>query len=119
MRVRRGDAVLVNYPFASSPGGKIRPALVVQCDRNNGRLDNTSIVPITSRTRFAHSETTQVLVQASTSAGKQAGLIADSAISCENIYTVRSDTIIRKTGRVPSDVMRQVNESLRASLDLT
>jgi len=52
MRVQRGDTILVNYPFASGTGGKVRPALVVQCDRNNGRLDNTIIAQITSRTRI-------------------------------------------------------------------
>lgn len=43
MKVERGGVVLVNYPFASGTGSKVRPALVVQCDRNNSRLDNTVI----------------------------------------------------------------------------
>ena len=46
MKSQRGDVVLVNYPFASGVGTKIRPALVVQCDANNRRLDNTLIVQL-------------------------------------------------------------------------
>ena len=42
MSVRRGDVVLVDYPFTTG-GGKVRPALVVQNDRDNGRLMNTII----------------------------------------------------------------------------
>lgn len=44
MKVQRGDVVLVNDPFASGSGSKVRPAVVVQCDRNDSRLDNTIII---------------------------------------------------------------------------
>jgi mRNA-degrading endonuclease toxin of MazEF toxin-antitoxin module len=33
MNVRRGDVVLVHYPFTSGVGGSLRPALVVQNNR--------------------------------------------------------------------------------------
>jgi mRNA-degrading endonuclease toxin of MazEF toxin-antitoxin module len=46
MKSQRGDVVLVSYPFASGGGSKVRPALVIQCDRNNGRLDNTIVAQI-------------------------------------------------------------------------
>ena len=39
MILRRGDIVLANLPYSDQTGSKIRPALVVQCDRNNDRLD--------------------------------------------------------------------------------
>ena len=35
MNVRRGDVVLVLYPFASGMGGSRRPALIVQNDADN------------------------------------------------------------------------------------
>jgi mRNA interferase MazF len=118
MIVQRGDVVLVNYPFASGTGSKVRPALVVQCDRNNGRLSNTIIVQLTSRTRFARSEPTQILIEASSSVGGQAGLLIDTAVSCENIYTVRNDAINRRIGSFPDATMQQVDECLKASLNL-
>lgn len=93
MNVKRGDVVLVNYPFASGAGSKTRPALIVQCDVNNHRLDNTILAQITSRIRFAKSEPTQLLIQLSSPAGQMSGLLIDSAISCENLYTVRRNTI--------------------------
>jgi mRNA interferase MazF len=98
MNIRRGDVVLVNYPFASGTGSKTRPDLVIQCDANNARLDNTIVAQITSRTRFARKEPTQLLIEVASAVGQQSGLINDSAISCENIYTVRQDTIVRKLG---------------------
>lgn len=119
MKVQRGDVVLVNYPFASGAGSKVRPALVVQCDRNNARLDNTIIAQVTSRTKLSRSEPTQLFVEAASPAGRQAGLIGDSAISCENLYTVRQDSIIRRIGFLPSDMLDNIDNCLKASLDVT
>jgi mRNA interferase MazF len=53
MNVQRGDVVLLDYPYASGGGAKVRPALVVQNDRDNQRLTNTIVVQITSVTRRA------------------------------------------------------------------
>lgn len=119
MRSQRGDVVLVNYPFASGDGTKTRPALVVQCDANNRRLENTLIVQITSRIRYANSEPTQLLIEAASATGQQAGLLNDSAVSCENVFTVRQDTIIRLIGSLPPNVMQQVDECLKASFGLS
>jgi mRNA-degrading endonuclease toxin of MazEF toxin-antitoxin module len=40
MNVLRGDVVLLDYPYAGG-GAKVRPALVIQNDRDNQRLVNT------------------------------------------------------------------------------
>jgi mRNA-degrading endonuclease toxin of MazEF toxin-antitoxin module len=37
--VNRGDVVLTYYPFASGPGGKRRPGLVVQNNADNARME--------------------------------------------------------------------------------
>ena len=50
MTVTRGDVILVFVPNVGSPGGKVRPALIVQSDHNNARLDETIIAAITSNT---------------------------------------------------------------------
>lgn len=118
MKVTRGDVVLVNYPFADGARSKTRPAVVVQCDRNNARLDNTIIAQITSRIKYAKTEPTQILIESASPAGQQAGLINDSAISCENLYTIRQDLISRKIGTLPAAVLQQVGDCLKASLDL-
>ncbi len=118
MKVDRGDVILVSYPFASGTGSKVRPAVVIQCDRNNSRLDNTIIAQLTSRTRYAKSEPTQILIEAASAAGQQAGLLIDSALSCENLYTVRQDAVVRKIGTLPDGLMLQVAACLKASLEL-
>ncbi len=62
MSINRGDVVIVQFPFASGTGMKVRPALVVQSNRNNGRLANVIVVAITTTTHRSH-ETTQFLIE--------------------------------------------------------
>lgn len=118
MSVNRGDVVLVDYPFADATGSKVRPALVVQSDYNNGRIANTVVVMITRRKHMAASEPTQVLVDPRSPEGQTTGLLTQSAITCENLFTVNQRRIIRTLGRASDGLMRAVDDSLKAALDL-
>ena len=51
MNVRRGDIVLVDFPYSDHTGSKVRPALVGQADVWNQRLDDTILALITSSRR--------------------------------------------------------------------
>lgn len=92
---------------------------MVQCNRNNARLANTIIAQITSRTRHARGEPTQVLIEAASDDGRNSGLLIDSALSCENLYTVRQDAIVRKIGLFPESLTQQLAACLKASLDIS
>lgn len=117
MKVRRGDIVLVDYPFAAGGGAKVRPVLVIQNDRDNQRLTNTTVVQITSVTRRAL-EPTQWLVEIDTPEGQQSGLRQDSVVNCVNLLTLDQGRILRTLGRLPDSVMQNVNDCLKASLAL-
>src|SRR5688572_4405475 len=103
MRVKRGDVVLVDYPYSDRTGSKVRPCVVVQNDQNNQRLDDTILVTVSRRTQLA--EPTQVLVLAASEEGKQAGLLSDSSIRCENIQSVDLSFVRRKIGTLTPDLM--------------
>ena len=45
--MRRGDVVVVPFPYQERPGEKVRPAVVVKCDAENQRLANTILAMIT------------------------------------------------------------------------
>jgi mRNA interferase MazF len=117
MMVVRGDVVLVRFPFASGSGSKLRPALVVQCDRNNARLSNTIIVQITTNIRRV-AEPTQLLLDPSTDEGRSSGLISPSAASCENVATIQDSRVVRTIGRLTPNLMQQVDDCLRQALGL-
>jgi mRNA interferase MazF len=117
MNVQRGDVVLVDFPYPSGTGSKVRPALVVQNDHDNGRLLNTIVAQITGTTHRAL-EGTQVLIVLSTPEGKQAGLSFDSVVNCVNLVTLDKNRILRKLGNLPDLLMQRVNDALKKALDL-
>jgi mRNA interferase MazF len=117
MNVRRGEIVLVDYPFAQGGGTKVRPALVIQNDRDNQRLLNTIVAQITSVTHRAL-ERTQLLIQLATPAGKQSGLRQDSVVNCVNLLTLNKQKVLRVLGSLPRAAMSDVDECVKMALDL-
>jgi mRNA interferase MazF len=113
----RGDVVLVDYPFSSGVGSKLRPALVVQNDRDNTRLTNTIIAMITSRTDRV-SESTQLLIEISTPQGQRSGLHQDSAVVCTNLFTIEKRLVRQRIGVLSGTLMSQIDACLKATLDL-
>ncbi len=116
--IQRGDVIVVAFPFVSGGGGKNRPALVVQCDRNNQRLQNTIVAMITGNIRLATTEPTQMLIDPATPEGSSSGLAYPSAVKCENLYTVSQGDILRKLGTIPSSLMARVDACLKEALGL-
>jgi mRNA interferase MazF len=117
MNVRRGDIVLIDYPFSGGGGSKVRPALVVQNDIDNQRLTNTIIVQITGVTKRSM-QPTQVLIELSTPEGKANGLRLDSVVNCVNLLTLDKNRILRLIGTLPNSLMKAVSASLRVALEL-
>jgi mRNA interferase MazF len=103
MNVRRGDVVPVDFPCASGPGGKVRPALVLQNDQDNARLVNTIVTHITGTTHRAL-EATQVLIDLNTADGRQSGPRFDWVVNCANLVTLDKTKVLRRLGnlRTPS-----------------
>jgi mRNA interferase MazF len=116
--MKRGDVVVVAFPYATGGGGKHRPALVVQSDRNNQRLSNTIVAMITGNIRLAAMEPTQVLIDPSSAEGKSSGLAYPSAVKCENLYTVSQQDILRTLGTLSASLMAQIEDCLKAALGL-
>lgn len=80
MNVQRGEVVLVDFPYAGGTGHKVRPALVIQNDRDSVRLVNTIVAQITGTTQRAL-EPTQVLIDPVTPEGKPSGLRFESVVN--------------------------------------
>jgi mRNA interferase MazF len=116
---KRGDVVIVQFPYADGRRGKNRPALIIQSDRNNGRLEQTIVAMITGNVQRAGKEPTQLLIDPAAPAGATSGLLGPSAVKCENLYTIRQQDIFRKIGHLPRSVMTHVDVCLKKSLGLT
>lgn len=116
MKVTRGEIVLVDYPFSDRTGSKVRPALIVQTDGLNQRIDDTILAAIS---RSAHrASPTQYFIDIATTEGAATGLRQNSMIQCENLLTYDQGLIIATIGRLSVPMMQQINDCLRKSLDL-
>jgi mRNA interferase MazF len=116
MRVSRGDVVLIDFPYSDRSGSKVRPALVVQNDTLNHRIDDTILAAI-SRSTHRISDT-QLLVDITTADGQLTGLRQASVIQCENLLTFDQQFIIASIGRLPPSLIKQVDDCLKAALQL-
>src|SRR6266571_978179 len=108
MNVNRGDIVLVDFPYSDQTGSKVRPALVVQADVWNQRLDDTIIALITSSRHRRVGANTQLLIDISTGEGRQSGLRLDSIIQCENLITYDRALILRVLGSLTASMLSQI-----------
>lgn len=115
--MKRGDIVLLDHPFSDASGSKVRPALVVQNDRDNGRLTNTIVALITKNISRAH-EPTHLLLDVSTNDAQQSGLHQTSAVVCNHLFTVSQDKVLRAIGSLSPSLMGRVDDCLRVALAL-
>jgi mRNA interferase MazF len=113
---RRGD-VVVDFPFTDVGASKVRPALVVQNDRDNQRLRKTVIAMITGNTR-RRGDPSHLYVDPSHPDGASSGLSFPLLVSCNNLFTVEQASILQVIGHL-SDVLRQqLGDCLKAALEL-
>ena len=116
--IRRGDVVLVQFPYVGGGGGKNRPAVVVQCERLNRQITNTVVAMITGNLRRVETEPTQFLIDPSTSEGQSSGLSYASAVKCENLATVAQADILNTFGHLSAKLKNQLDVCLKAALEL-
>jgi mRNA interferase MazF len=118
MPLKRGEIVIAVLPFSDGSGSKVRPALVVQCDHNNRRLQDVIVAVITRTTKNAIAEPTQLLLDIATPKGKATNLLHVSAVKCEHLITIEQSLIRRVIGSLPADMMVQIDDCLKAALEL-
>lgn len=115
--MRRGDIRLVDLaPTRGSEASKRRPAVVVSNDRANATAARVgrgviTVVPVTSNVSRIYPF--QVLLPSHAS-----GLPVDSKAQAEQVRTVAVERIGPPIGRLPSDLVRELDAALRLHLEL-
>jgi mRNA interferase MazF len=115
--MKRGDVVVVPFPFQDRPGEKIRPAVVVQSDAENNRLANTILAMITGNLKDA-GQPTVVLIDPATADGAGSGLSGPSLVKCYNLATVQQQRVLHVIGHLSAVLLGRVNDALNAALAL-
>jgi mRNA interferase MazF len=112
--MRRGDVVLVDWPYSDRTGSKLRPAVVVQADFLNGLIDDTVLVSV-SRTVHGIPGTEVAIDPAQET---NSGLSHRSVASCANILTTDPKLFDQTLGCLSDAVMRQIDDCLKKVLAL-
>ena len=115
--MRRGEIRIVDFdPARGSEADIRRPAVIVSNDRANSTADRLgrgvlTVVPVTSN--VVRVRPFQTLLPADLT-----GLRVDSKAQAEQIRSVSVDRIGSVLGRVPLDLMAELDDALRLHLQL-
>jgi mRNA interferase MazF len=109
----RGDVVMVVWPYSDRTGAKPRPAVVIQADFLNTRIDDTVLVQITSTPR-----NTLVEVVLDPAVENRSGLRLISFAVCNNILTLDKGLIGRRLGVLSAAALGRVEAAVKTALDL-
>ncbi len=114
---RRCDVVVVDFPFTDSGQSKVRPALVVQIDRDNRKIRKTVVAMITGNIR-RRGDPSHLYIDPLTPEGLSSGLTFPSLVSCNNLYSVEQASIVQVTGHLSDVLKSQLADCLKAALEL-
>jgi len=115
--IRRGDVVIVDIPFTDVARSKARPAVVVQNDRDNGRVRKTIVAGITGN-KLRLGDPSHFLIDPATPEGISAGIHGSSMVSCNNLFTIEQSKIRRTVGHLSDALKQKLNDCLKAALEI-
>jgi mRNA interferase MazF len=99
-------------PVASEPGYR-RPVIIIQANSfNRSRIKTIMVLVATSNLRLADAPGNVSLPAVST------GLPKDSVANVSQVITVDKRFLVEECGRIPSVLMKAIDEGLRLSLSL-
>lgn len=114
-KVRRGDTVLVPFPFTDFTSAKVRPALVVSADPQGGDLTlafGSSVIPDIPGTG-------DVVLGENDPAFRSSGLKRATVFRMSKLVTLERSLVVRRLGAVTPDVQARVDECLMRALGLS
>lgn len=110
---KRGDIVLVPFPFSDQSATKKRPAAVISSNKYNDASQDIIIMAITSQTGKAVG-----LGECFIEGWKAAGLIKPSAIKAA-LSTIEQKLVLKKLGSLTATDLYSLENVLKNLLDFT
>lgn len=113
--MERGDVFeAVLDPVQGSEQGGRRPVIVVSRNAITAASPVVIVIPVSSFSNFTRIYPSQVVLRAGTG-----GLAVQSVAMAEQVRTIAKTRLTRHLGRLPDDVMKDVDEKLKIALALT
>jgi mRNA interferase MazF len=111
-RYKKGDVVLVPFPFSDQTSTKRRPAVIISSDAYNDTSQDVLIMAITGQTRSSMRIGEFLLENWS-----GAGLLKPSAVKSA-ISTIERRLVLKKLGSLSSKDLFVLEKALKELLDL-
>ena len=111
---KRGDVILVKFPYSDLVSYKKRPPLIVQDETVETGLSQRVVIQITSN--LDRTGDTRVLVRKDSPDGQAMGILSDSVIVADHLATVLPREIDKVIGRCTC--LPEVETALRRVLGL-
>ena len=93
--MKRGDIVMVDFPYSDGLQSKFRPAVIVQSDQYNATWRKTIVVMVTGNIS-RRNDPAHLFIDPATEPG--IGLKGPSVVSCLNFFTLDRKAIHRTLG---------------------
>lgn len=116
--MKRGDVVLVDYPFSEGGGSKVRPALVVLADTYNRKLSHTVVAMISSSSSRIVGDSSQFVIELGTPELRQSGLWLRSVVMCEHLASVRQTSVLKSLGTLPASALIKIEDCLKSAFGI-
>lgn len=113
-RLRRGDLVLVPFPFTDLAGSTLRPALVV----SPGPIGQDVVLAAISSVLRGAGYPTDCVIPSTHPEFAITGLRVSSAVRLHKLVTVEKSIVVRRLGRIGPQLSAQVDQLLRVALGL-
>ena len=112
--IRRGDIYYADLrPVVGSEQGGVRPVLIIQNDVGNRHSPTVICAAITSRMNKAKLPTHVVIDS------RCCSIVKDSVVLLEQLRTIDKQRLKERICHIDDELLEQVNQALRVSLELT
>lgn len=115
--IKKGDIILIKFPFTDLTSIKVRPALVVSSDRYNNASNDALFMLITSQTSNMFMD--DLLIEANHPEFTNTGLKKPSLFKIDRIVVLAKSIAKRKLGEIGPQISSEISQRLKKVLDLS
>lgn len=117
MTYKRGDIVLVPFPFTDLTRQKARPAVVISPQSFNASSPDVILVAISSRLPTTSGEM-ELIIRHDTAEFKSTGLRVSSVVRTAKLVTMKQSPVYRTLGKLDDRTIEEVDERLARAVGL-
>jgi mRNA interferase MazF len=116
--VRRGDVVLVAFPFTDLTATKVRPAVVVSPDSSHRATPDALLAAVSSVVPSRRLLPSELLLSDRDRGFAVSGLKRSSLVLCGKLFTMEQRLLLRWLGRLDQGSLARLDKALAAAVGL-